>query len=435
MNRFRRLLPAALLPLALAAPETAAAAAFGPAQTLPLPATRQVVAAVGPLGAAVVAAPLGGAPVQARIEVASRSAAGGPWRIAGFATSALVVRDVQVAIGRSGPVVAWGEAGRHSAAVVIAGADGAGRLTVRGRFPVRDALSSYPRLAVLRSGAVVAAWRERLFHGPSLVRVATLDGGRFSGAPRTAGTDAAQIVLAARGGSATVGWVSPFRATPGTSGAAVGQAPHTLTVRSLDRRGLPAGPIQKAGSDVGTTARLAGSPDGRLVASWLRPQRNSSAQQAFTRQLLPRARPARPLVVASEISAGVPTVAFDGAGHVVAAVRSSAPAAGPFFDVRLSGSSAGGPWSSPRLIAPLGFSRFDPVVAAPGAGDAVVVYTALVQAPGTPAWTVGATDAAGTHPLGVTTGGDGRGIAVARAPGRVLVAWPTATGVQVAERG
>jgi hypothetical protein len=49
---------------------------------------------------------------------------------------------------------------------------------------------------------------------------------------------------------------------------------------------------------------------------------------------------------------------------------------------------------------------------------------------------VTAADAGGMHALGITTGGDGRGVAVARAADRVLVAWPSATGgVQVAEQG
>jgi hypothetical protein len=226
--------------------------------------------------------------------------------------------------------------------------------------------------------------------------------------------------------------------------------PRTLTVRSLDAHGLPTGAAVRVGSDVGATARLAGAPDGRVVASWMRPQKIRSyagedrgdapppsayiAPRAFTRQLLPRLAPARPLGGPSEIAAGVPSVGFDGPGHAVAALRASAPAVGPAYDARLSGSAGGGPWSSSRLVAHLGFSRLDPVVTVPSPGDAVVVYTALIPAPGTPVWSVGAADATGTQALGVTNAGDGRGIAVARAADRVLVAWPSAGGVQVAER-
>jgi hypothetical protein len=59
----------------------------------------------------------------------------------------------------------------------------------------------------------------------------------------------------------------------------------------------------------------------------------------------------------------------------------------------------------------------------------------LTASPGTPlSWAVAASTSTGTVPLGATTASDGRGIAVASARGRVLVAWPGSDQVQIAER-
>jgi hypothetical protein len=452
MNRSRRLALAALLPLTLVVPASAAAAGFGPPQPLDLPAARPLAAAIGPGGAAIVAGTLGGAPAQARVEVAVRAAAGAPWRTAGFGTSAALVRDVQVAIGRRATVVAWSEVRRHSQAVVVATADSGGGLTVRERVPVTSATSAFPRLAVLSSDVIELAWRDGRRGKGSRVRVAAIDGDHFAGAPRTAGTNATQIILAARGAGASVGWTSPLHSIRRAGRSGTPRAlPRTLTVRSLDGHGRPTGTAAKVGSDVGATARLAGAPDGRLVASWLRPQKVLPfagdlqgdppppsaivAPLAFTRQVLPRTLPARPLGSAGAIPAGVPSIALDATGQAVAAMRVSPPNVGPAFDAVAAGSTGGGPWSGTRLVAHLGFSNFDPVAVATPSDGAVIVSTALVAAPGTPLWTVEAADATGVHAVGTTNGGDGRGLAVARAGSRVLIAWPTAAGVQVSERG
>ncbi|MEA2154992.1 MAG: hypothetical protein QOE11_1132, partial [Solirubrobacteraceae bacterium] len=266
------------------------------------------------------------------------------------------------------------------------------------------------------------------------------------------GSGAAQIALAARGSGAAVGWVGALRPRIRKSRASVARArPRPLTVRSLDARGLPRAPATVVARDVDATARLAGAPDGRLVASWVRPQKilpfpgddRGDAPPpgayvnpvAFTRQVLPRLLPARPLGPPQQIAVGVPSVAFDGAGHAVAAFRVSHTGGIPAFDALMAGSDAGGPWSSPKLVADLGFSRFEPLVVAPASGP-VVVYTALVAAAGPPRWTVAASGPAGPQVLGITTAGDGRGVAVGRSGQRVLVAWPSATGaVQVAEQG
>ena len=442
------------LALVLIVPAPAAGADFTPAQALDLPVRGQLAAAVGADGEAVVAGARGDL-TDGRVAVATRAGSGARWKTTTLGAGGAIVRDVQAVIGRRGSVLAWSEIGRRGQAIVIATAAPGGDLAVRARMAVTNASSAFPRLALLRSGAVVVAWRDgRSGSRRARVRVATIDGNRFASAPRTAGTGGAtQIVLAARGAGAAVGWVSRHRSLPRKTRLSVRRvAPRTLTIRLLDARGLPAGDATIAGRDIGATARLAGAPDGRLVASWLRPQKirpypgedEGAAppptayinQAAFTRQVLPRLLPARPLPVPSGIAGSVPSVAFDAAGHAVAALSGTAvPNTGPAYDALTAGSTAGGPWSSPQLVAHLGFSRFNPVVVAPASGP-VVVYSALLQAPGAPSWAVGASDASGPQVLGATSAGDGRGIAVARAGERVLVAWPSATGgVDVAERG
>ena len=75
-----------------------------------------------------------------------------------------------------------------------------GPLAIRRRLAVANAFSASPRLARLRDGAVVLAWRDGRSGSRSRVRVATIDGDRFTSAPRTVGTDVAQVV-ARRAGS------------------------------------------------------------------------------------------------------------------------------------------------------------------------------------------------------------------------------------------
>lgn len=448
MNTSRLVVLAALVPFTFVLPVSAYGAAFGAAQVLDLPVTGSLAAAVGPGGEGVVAGVRAGAPAKEQVEVATRAGAGAAWKVAALGPGAGEARDVQVAIGHHGVVVAWGEVRGTRQAVVVATGDAGGVLTVRRRVPVADAFAAFPRLTRLPGGAVVLAWRDGKSRVRSRVRVATIDGDRFASEPRTVGTNAAQVALAVRGARAAVGWTSTYHSRAGgTRGPA---RPRTLTVRALDARGLPTGPATTAGRDVGPTVRLAGAPDGRLVASWVRPQQIRPypgedrgdppppsayvAPVAFTRQLLPQARPARPVGGSDQVAGGPPTVAFDGADHAVAALRTSSPGLGPAFDVVAAGSRAGWSWSSTHLVAHLGFSRFDPVAVAPASGDVVIVHTSLVAGVNTPNWTVGATDSAGTHLLGTTTGSDGRGVVVARAPARLLVAWSSGGHVQIAER-
>jgi hypothetical protein len=262
---------------------------------------------------------------------------------------------VQALITRGRAVVAWAEARRDRQSVVVATGQPGGALTLLRRVPVADAFAASPRLARLRSGAVVLAWRDGKFRARSRVRVATLDGDRFTAEPRTVGTDAAMVVLAPRASGAAVGWVSTYHVRPGTNRSR-SLLPRTLTVVALDVRGAPAGRHMTVGRDVGSTARLAGASDGRLVASWVRPQqiRPDPGEDrgdapppdayvpplAFTRQLFPRPRPARPVGGPSNIGAGAPSVTFQEGDRAVMAIRASIPGIGPAYDVVAAGSGA-----------------------------------------------------------------------------------------------
>ena len=445
-----RTLWSALATLALSA-SSASAAPFGAPYSLDLTGSTPLASAIDAGGAAVVG-DVRGTAGKRRVEVALRGRAGATWTTATLGAEVSEARDVQTVIGGRGVVVAWAEATRDHQSLVVATGRAGGPLAVRWRLTVVDAFAASPRLARLRGGAVVLAWRDGRSGSRSRVRVATIDGDRFSSAPRTVGTDVAQVVLAARGAGAAVGWTSAYRGRVRKTRLSVPRArPRPFTIRTLDARGLPSGRPTVVARDVDRTVRLAGAPDGRLVASWLRPQKirpypgeargdgpPPSAYinpVAFTRQLLPRALPARPVGGADRFPASTPTVAFDAAGQAVAALRVTSSNMIPAYDIVASTSRAGNAWSAPRLIAAVGFSRFDPVAVAPDAGDVVIVHTALIPASGQPAWTVAAADVTGPHLLGTTSAGDGRGIAVARASGRILVAWPLGGVVQVAERG
>lgn len=441
---------ALLTTLAVAAP---ASAAFDRAQPLDLPTAGPLAAAIDPHGGATVAGLLSDSPARARIEVAARQAPGRPWRIAGFATAAPSIRDLQVIAGPRGTVLAWSEIGQRANRIVVATADSRARLSVRERVPVAHGAGAFPRLALLRNGAVAVAWRDGRTSSSARVRVATFDGRRFAGAPRTVGTDAAQISLAAGGEGAAVSWISAQRFLPRkTKQSPRRVAPRRLTVQPLDARGLPRGPAIIAARDAGATGRLTGAPDGRVVAAWLRPQtigrfpgEDSGAEPpssaivqpvAFTRELLPSLRPARPVGTAGGIAGGLASVAFDGPGHTITALRATAvPGAGPDYVALSATATDGGPWSVPQIVAPLGFTLFDPVVVAPASGP-LVVSTAAAPT-GAPRWTVAATPVGGTpQAIGTTSASNGRGIAVARGGDRVLVAWPSLTGgVEVAEQG
>ena len=110
---------------------------------------------------------------------------------------------MQVVVARGRAFVAWAQArGGDDQRVIVATGQLGAKLTVRRRFAVADAYGASPRLAAMSNGAVVVAWRDGSFRRRSRVRVARFDGDRLATGPRTVGFDAAQVVLAARGGLA-----------------------------------------------------------------------------------------------------------------------------------------------------------------------------------------------------------------------------------------
>ncbi len=343
----------------------------------------------------------------------------------------------------SGPLVA--ALGAHGEAAVVAIGDLGAKLAVRARIAVGDAYAASPRLVRMSNDAVVLAWRDGSYRRGSRVRITRIDGNRLAFAPRTVGRDVGQVVVSARGSGAVVGWTSAYHVRPGTKAGSLRRAaPRTLTVVPLNYTARP-GTRVIIGRNVGGSVRLAGASDGRVVASWVRPQQDrlngsllvvAVSQQAFTRQILPRALPARPVGGSDEVAAGPPSVAFVGSEEAVTVLRAGEPRGAAFFDLLGAQATDGGPWSAPQRIAGLGFTRMEPVVVRAAAGEGAVVYTALdptINAP--PRWIVAANDATGAHRLGTTDAGDGRGATVAAARGRVLVAWTDGDGTQIAERG
>jgi hypothetical protein len=429
----------------------AGAAGFGPPQALDLPVAGPLVTAVGADGEAVVAGMRRGGAGGERVMVATRARQGASWNVASLGPIVPEARDLQAIVAGDRVVLFWSEVRRERQSVVLATGRAGGTIGVLRRLPVRNAFSASPRLARLRSGAVVLAWHDGRGRR-SRVRVATLGGSRFTSGPRTVGTDAAQVVLAAHAGGATVGWTGSYRGRQKSTPKGVPRArPRRMTIVSLDASGAPTSAARTIARDVDATVHLAGAPDGRLVASWLRPQKilpfpgeargdgpplNAYVPAAaFTRQVLPRPRPARPVPVAGQIALGPPGVALLSGDRAALAVRANAPGgAGINFGIFAASSRAGGPWSDVHPIAQLGFSRMDPVVVRLAAQDPIIVYTAASVAPGTPRYSVSVDDATGTQILGTTPGLDGRGVGVASTRGRALVAWLDGTGVQVAER-
>ena len=204
-----RTLTYAMAMLALAAP-SASAATFGAPYSIDLTAAAPLASAIDAGGAAVVG-DVRGTAGKRRVEVALRDRAGAPWMTTMLGAEVSEARDVQAAIGGRGVVVAWAEVTREQQSVVVATGPAGGPLAIRRRLAVVDAYAASPRLAGLRGGAVVLAWRDGRSGSRSRVRVATIDGDRFTSAPRTVGTDVAQVVLAARGAGAAVGWTSAYR--------------------------------------------------------------------------------------------------------------------------------------------------------------------------------------------------------------------------------
>lgn len=426
MPRHAVALPVALLLAAVAAPAAGAAtpgpAGFAPGLPVLLGTPSQTAAAVSERGAAVLAVVTADGDREA-VRVASRGRAGAPWRVSSLRVAPREARDVQAVVTPDGMVVvAWAEAGARNAVGVATGRAGDG-LSVTST-PAGSGFAASPRLAVLRSGTVLLAYRDAPRGGTSGLRLRTVRAGEGLGRARTVATRVSQVALAAAGGGAVLAWTR----------SATGRVPRAAYGLRLGREGAPRERAFLITRDAGRTLRLAGGPDGRSLASWMRPARGTRAAGAFTRSLRPVLRPARPLGAPGLRPRDAATLSAGPDGHALAAL----PAFGddPFgFRVLAARSRMGGVWTGVRpLGAPSAMGGTPRPVLAPG-GEELVAWTTARTQPGPVAYDVLISGAGGTTALGTTSSPDGRGLAVGHAGARVLVAWPMVGGLALAERG
>jgi hypothetical protein len=374
------------------------------------------------------------------LHVALRDAPARPWRTSRVAVDALGIRDPQLVIAPNGDtVLAWAgfAGGRRHPDLALVTAPPGGDFGVVRRVAVGNAFLAFPRLVVLRSGAVLFAFRDaRLPRGTARLRVALrpASGGRF-GPPRAVATGAANLALAASGSGAVMAWSAP----PAGRGAA-----RALYALRLDGHGWARGAAALISPSVGAAAiRLAGSPDGQSIVSWEGPGRYAGAR--FTRMVEPSLHLARPLPA----PVGTP---FGGAAAVTMGVSGRALAAATALGaggVRVfAGRSAfGGPWTDRQELT----AQPAPVLGSPrpvllASGEALVLWLAPRAQPGPPVYDVllarrAPAQAAFAPPEAVSgsaTGDRANGLVVATGGEHILVAWPApapAGGMLAAERG
>ena len=366
------------------------------------------------------------------LHIATRDGAAQPWQAGQLGPDTHEVRDPQAVVAPDGlAVVAWAEVtrgGRQS--VAIATAAGGGVPGAVRRFVVGDGFAAFPRLVVLRSGAILLAFRDARAHAPARLRVALRATASDSfEAPRTVGSDASSLVVAAAGEGAVMAWATPPRG---------GSANRTLYALRLDAHGHARGGPVVISRTALATVRLAGSPDGRSIVSWLKPGRSPQGRPPlFTRMFEPTLKPVRLLAPPSGRVVGRPAaVALGASGQTLAAATAigGEPTAVGVFAAR---SAFGGAWrGAQRLAAPPAPSNGDPRALLLVSGEGLVIWSqARVQpvplrydillarrAPGKATFAApeplsGAPPSPGQGGLLVTTGGE-----------RVLVAWPAAAG-------
>jgi hypothetical protein len=433
------LLPAALLAVAI----MPAAAAAGPAGfSDPEPVgTRDVGltgAAVSADGHAVLAwAEFSG--FDAVLHVALRDGARRRWRTSDVEVGAAGMRHLQAAITRRGDtVLAWtafDSRTRHPVVAVVAAPSGGHFGAVR-RVAVGNGFAAFPRLAVLRSGTVLLAFRDApLPRGTARLRVRARPAatGLFE-APRTVATDVSRLAVAATGDGALLAWSTP---------APRGGVDRALYARPLDGRGRPRASRMAISHRAGAEVRLAGSPDGRAIVSWVRPGFGDVPRTLFTRELERSLQPARPLRTPVGVAfARAAAVTIGAGGRALAA----AMGAGPGVHVFAARSALGGPWREAQELT----ARPAPVLSSPrpvllASGEALVLWMQLSADPGPPGFPVlvarqDPADAAFAAPRpvsGVVPGGRATGLVVATGGEHVLVAWPgptTGGGMIVVER-
>jgi hypothetical protein len=377
---------------------------------------------------------------DAVLHVALRDGPGRPWRTADLASGDPGIRDPHLAIAPNGDtVLAWAgfaaRARRPHVAVVTA--PSGGDFGAVRHFAVGNGFAAFPRLAVLRSGAVLLAFRDApLPRGTARLKVALrpASGGRF-GPPRAVATRASSLALAASGTGAVMAWSAP----PARSGAA-----RALYALRLDGHGrVRKGPaiISRA---VGPAAvRLAGSPDGQSIVSWVGPVPFAGAR--FTRMVEPSLRLAQPLPPpAGATFGGAAAVAMGVSGRALATATALGAGGVRVFAAR---SAFGGPWIGDQELT----AQPAPVLGSPrpvllASGEALVLWLQPRAQPGPPVYDVlvarrAPAQAAFAPPQpvsGAATGDRAVGLVVATGGERILVAWPAPTpggGMLAVERG
>jgi hypothetical protein len=186
--------------------------------------------------------------------------------------------------------------------------------------------------------------------------------------------------------------------------------------------------------------RLAGSPDGQSIVSWVGPRQLAGAR--FTRMIEPSLRLAQPLPPpAGAAFGGAAAVAMGVSGRALATATALGAGGVRVFAAR---SAFGGPWigDQERPAPVLGSPR--PVLLA--SGEALVLWLQPRAQPGPPVYDVlvaqrAPAQAAFAPPQpvsGAATGDRAVGLVVATGGERILVAWPAPTpggGMLAVERG
>jgi hypothetical protein len=375
----------------------------------------------------------------ATLRAALRTGAAGPWRTSALSVDASDIRDPQLAVTPDGDVVlAWaeitGRGRRHD--VALSAAPAGGDFGAIRRIAVGNGFSAFPRLAVLRSGAVLLAFRDApLPRGRARLRVALRPaGGDRFGAPGTVARRVAALALAATGDGAALAWSTP---------APKPRAARTLYALLLDRRAHPRArplPISQA---AGAEVRLAGSPGGASIASWIRPRAAGRPIALFTREFERSLEPARPVLApVGTAFGGAAAVTVGASGRALAAATALGPGGVRVFAAR---SAVGAAWSDLQELS----VQPTPVVGDPrpvllARGEALVVWTQPRVQPGGPVYDVlvaqrPAGQVAFAAPQSLTgnlPGGQAAGLLAATGGSRVLVAWAAPGGGLLAvERG
>jgi hypothetical protein len=375
----------------------------------------------------------------ATLRAALRAGAAGPWRTSALSVDASDIRDPQLVVTPDGDVVlAWAEiAGRgrrHD--VALSAAPAGGDFGAVRRIAVGNGFSAFPRLVVLRSGAVLLAFRDApLPRRMARLRVAVRSaaGDRF-GAPGTVATRVTSLALAATGDGALLAWSTP---------APRPRADRTLFAQRLDGRGRPTGGALTVARAAGSEVRLAGSADGRAMVSWVRPRRPGRPLALFTRELERSLARARPLLSpVGIVFGGAGAVTMGISGRALAAATALGPGGVRVFAAR---SAFGAAWSDLQELS----IQPAPVVGDPRpvllpSGEALVAWTQPRAQPGEPVYDVlvaqrpaGQVAFAAPQPLTANLpGGQANGLLAATDGGRVLVAWAAPGGGLLAvERG